>query len=50
MRINRDAKNIIVGMDIGTSKIVTIVGEIMPEGLNFFVDYFLSKVVVKMLA
>ena len=32
MRINRDAKNIIVGMDIGTSKIVTIVGEIMPEG------------------
>jgi cell division protein FtsA len=32
MRISRDAKNIIVGMDIGTSKIVTIVGEIMPEG------------------
>ena len=32
MRINRDASNIIVGMDIGTSKIVTIVGEIMPEG------------------
>lgn len=32
MRINREAKNIIVGMDIGTSKIVTIVGEIMPEG------------------
>lgn len=32
MRINRDAKNIIVGMDIGTSKIVTIVGEILPEG------------------
>lgn len=32
MRINRDAINIIVGMDIGTSKIVTIVGEIMPEG------------------
>ncbi len=32
MRMNRDAKNIIVGMDIGTSKIVTIVGEIMPEG------------------
>ncbi len=32
MKINRDAKNIIVGMDIGTSKIVTIVGEILPEG------------------
>ncbi len=32
MRTNRDARNIIVGMDIGTSKIVTIVGEIMPEG------------------
>lgn len=32
MRMNRDAKNIVVGMDIGTSKIVTIVGEIMPEG------------------
>jgi len=32
MRMNRDAKNIIVAMDIGTSKIVTIVGEIMPEG------------------
>jgi len=32
MRINRDAKNLIVGMDIGTSKIVTIVGEITPEG------------------
>ncbi|HQS59133.1 MAG: cell division protein FtsA [Gallionellales bacterium 35-53-114] len=32
MRINRDAKNIVVGMDIGTSKIVTIVGEILPEG------------------
>ena len=32
IRINRDAKNIIVGLDIGTSKIVTIVGEILPEG------------------
>ncbi len=32
MRINREAKNLIVGLDIGTSKIVTIVGEIMPEG------------------
>jgi cell division protein FtsA len=32
MRTNRDGRNIIVGLDIGTSKIVTIVGEIMPEG------------------
>lgn len=32
MRINRDTKNLIVGLDIGTSKIVTIVGEIQPEG------------------
>jgi cell division protein FtsA len=32
MRMNREAKNLIVGLDIGTSKIVTIVGEIMPEG------------------
>jgi cell division protein FtsA len=29
---NRETKNLIVGLDIGTSKIVTIVGEIKPEG------------------
>ena len=32
MSKNREAKNLIVGLDIGTSKIVTIVGEIKPEG------------------
>ncbi len=25
-------KNLIVGLDIGTSKVVAIVGEVMPEG------------------
>ena len=29
---NRETKTLIVGLDIGTSKIVTIVGEIKPEG------------------
>src|SRR5512138_3262142 len=28
----KDAKNLIVGLDIGTSKIVAIVAEVMPEG------------------
>ena len=28
----REDKNLIVGLDIGTSKIVTIVGELLPEG------------------
>jgi len=32
MSISRDSKNLIVGLDIGTSKIVTIVGEIRPDG------------------
>jgi len=32
MSKNREAKNLIVGLDIGTSKIVTIVAEIKPEG------------------
>jgi cell division protein FtsA len=32
MSKNRETKNLIVGLDIGTSKIVTIVGEIKPEG------------------
>ena len=32
MNKNRETKNLIVGLDIGTSKIVTIVGEIKPEG------------------
>ncbi|MBI4938810.1 MAG: cell division protein FtsA [Nitrosomonadales bacterium] len=32
MSKNREAKNLVVGLDIGTSKIVTIVGEIKPEG------------------
>jgi cell division protein FtsA len=30
---NRETKNLIVGLDIGTSKIVAIVGEIKPEGM-----------------
>ncbi len=32
MSKNRETKNLIVGLDIGTSKIVTIVAEIKPEG------------------
>ena len=32
MSKNREVKNLIVGLDIGTSKIVTIVAEIKPEG------------------
>jgi cell division protein FtsA len=32
MSRNRDAKNVIVGLDIGTSKIIAIVGEITQEG------------------
>ena len=32
MNKNRETKNLIVGLDIGTSKIVTIVGEIRPDG------------------
>ena len=32
MSKNRETKHLIVGLDIGTSKIVTIVGEIKPEG------------------
>lgn len=32
MSRNRDSKNLIVGLDIGTSKIVTIVAELKPEG------------------
>ena len=31
MSRNKDNKNLIVGLDIGTSKIVAIVGEIKPE-------------------
>ena len=29
---NREYKNLIVGLDIGTSKIVAIVAEVMSEG------------------
>ena len=32
MSKNREVKNLIVGLDIGTSKIVTIVAEVRPEG------------------
>jgi len=32
MSKNRETKNLIVGLDIGTSKIVAIVGEVKPEG------------------
>ncbi|MDO9218712.1 MAG: cell division protein FtsA, partial [Lacisediminimonas sp.] len=30
--MTKDAKNLIVGLDIGTSKIVAVVAEIMPDG------------------
>ena len=33
MSRNREAKNLVVGLDIGTSKIVVIVGEGKPEGM-----------------
>ena len=32
MSKGKDAKNLIVGLDIGTSKIVAIVAEVMPDG------------------
>ena len=32
MSNSKDSKNLIVGLDIGTSKIVAIVAEIKPEG------------------
>jgi len=32
MSRNREAKNLVVGLDIGTSKIVVIVGEVKPDG------------------
>ena len=32
MSRNREAKNLVVGLDIGTSKIVAIVGEVKPDG------------------
>lgn len=33
MSRNRDTKNLVVGLDIGTSKIVAIVGEVKPDGM-----------------
>lgn len=33
MSRNRETKNLIVGLDIGTSKIIAIVGEVTPEGM-----------------
>ena len=30
--MTRDAKNLIVGLDIGTSKVVAVVAEVMPDG------------------
>jgi cell division protein FtsA len=30
--VKREARNLLVGLDIGTSKIVCVVGEVMPEG------------------
>ena len=33
MSRNREAKNLVVGLDIGTSKIVVIVGEAKPDGM-----------------
>ncbi len=33
MSRNRETKNLVVGLDIGTSKIVAIVGEVKPDGM-----------------
>ncbi|MGC2049688.1 MAG: cell division protein FtsA, partial [Gallionella sp.] len=33
MSRNRETKNLVVGLDIGTSKIVVIVGEIKPDSM-----------------
>ena len=33
MSRNKEAKNLVVGLDIGTSKIVVIVGEVKPDGM-----------------
>ena len=33
MSRNKEAKNLVVGLDIGTSKIVAIVGEVRPDGM-----------------
>ena len=30
--MTKDAKNLIVGLDIGTSKVVAVVAEVMPDG------------------
>ncbi|MDP1939607.1 MAG: cell division protein FtsA, partial [Gallionella sp.] len=32
MSRNKEVKNLVVGLDIGTSKIVAIVGEVRPDG------------------
>ncbi|MDO8811828.1 MAG: cell division protein FtsA, partial [Gallionella sp.] len=33
MSRNKETKNLVVGLDIGTSKIVAIVGEVKPDGM-----------------
>src|ERR1035437_10445410 len=33
MSRNKETKNLVVGLDIGTSKIVVIVGEVKPDGM-----------------
>ena len=33
MSRNKETKNLVVGLDIGTSKIVVIVGEAKPDGM-----------------
>ncbi len=30
--MTKDAKNLIVGLDIGTSKVVAVVAEVLPNG------------------
>jgi len=30
--MTKDAKNLIVGLDIGTSKVVAVVAEVLPDG------------------
>ena len=32
--MTKDAKNLIVGLDIVTSKVVAVVAEVMPDGLH----------------
>ena len=35
--MTKDAKNLIVGLDIGTSKVVAVVAEVLPDGRSYLV-------------